>query len=163
MSLEEEEDFDPVPPSLDIESRELSRGSYGVVYRGRLGEKSVAVKRIHPVLLREEGSECLLKVFKNECRYLKILDHPNVVRFMGAFRDKEGPLLVMELMEENLETFLKRNRGTLSFRRQLEICNSIAKGYRNLRSLTSISIYQKHNIFSYWLRLLFDIRIRHIN
>ena len=124
----DEEDFDPVPPSLVIESEELSRGSYGVVYRGRLGEESVAVKRIHSVLLHEEGSERLLNVFKNECRYLKLLHHPNVVKFMGAYRDNEGPLLVMELMKENLEKFLKRHRGSLSFRHQLDICNSIAKG-----------------------------------
>ena len=125
-----DEDYDPVPSDLLI-GAELSHGAYGIVFRGRLGEKPVAVKRIHPVLLCEEGSERLLKVFKNECRYLSSLDHPNVVKFMGAYRDKEGPLLVMELMKESLEQFLKKTslRGGLSLRRQLDICNSIAKGW----------------------------------
>ena len=123
-----EEDYDPVPSNLVI-GAELSRGAYGIIFWGTLDKNPVAVKRIHPALLHEEGSERLLNVFKNECRYLKSLDHPNVVKFMGAYRDNEGPLLVMELMKESLAQFLKKNKGNLSLRRQLDICNSIAKGW----------------------------------
>ena len=129
MAANEEADFDPPPsPATFVIRDKLSHGSYGIVFRGELNKKPVAVKKIHSTLLNEEGSERLLKAFKNECRYLKSLDHPNVVKFIGAYRDKEGPLLVMELMKESLEEFLKKNKGNLSFRRQLGICNSIAKG-----------------------------------
>ena len=123
------EDFEPAPSNLVI-GRILNRGSYGVIHWGMLGREPVAVKRIHPIFLKPdvEGREHLLRAFKNECRYLKTLDHPNVVKFMGAFQDEKGPLLMMELMKESLEEFLKRKKGNLPPRHQLDICYSIAKG-----------------------------------
>ena len=94
-----------------------------------LGGKPVTVKHIHHIFLEADvqGREHLL-AFENECRYLKSLDHPNVVKFMGAYRDEKGPLLVLELMKESLEQFLKRKRGNLSLRHQLDICYSITTG-----------------------------------
>ena len=122
-------DFEPAPTNLVI-GRILNCGSYGVIYHGMLGREPVAVKRIHRIFLEADvqGREHLLRAFKNECHFLKSLNHQNVVKFMGAFRDKEGPLLIMELMKESLEEFLTRKRGNLSLRYQLDICYSIAKG-----------------------------------
>ena len=127
--------FRPKPPSLEI-GKELSRGAYGAVHSGRLDGKEVAVKRIHGLLLeaaREQGDlEEMLGDFRRECELLQKVDHPHVVEFQGAFYDEttDEPILVMELMTENLRQYLQRNRGQLSHQKQLEICILIALGLR---------------------------------
>ena len=109
---------------------EVDRGSFGVVYLATLDKKSVAVKRFHKALMTGVSSEenVPFKNFKTECERLKDLNHPNVVRYIGAYEDKKGPLLVMELMYESLEKYLKRNKGRLSPERILEICSSVCEG-----------------------------------
>ena len=123
--------FDPVPSTLVI-GEEVDRGSFGVVYLATLDKKSVAVKQFHKALMDSvgPGENVHLKNFKTECERLKDLNHPNVVRYIGAYEDKKGPLLVMELMYESLEKYLKRNKGRLSPERVLEICSSVCEGIR---------------------------------
>ena len=122
--------FDPVPSTLKILEVKLGRGSFGVVYSATLDKNSVAVKRFHEELMTSVGSgeNVPLENFKTECERLKDLNHPNVVRYIGAYEDKNGPLLVMELMYESLEKYLKRNKGRLSPERVLEICSSVCEG-----------------------------------
>ena len=125
--------FRPKPTSLEI-GKELSRGAYGAVHCGRLDGKDVAVKRIHGLLLeaaRGQGDfEAMLGDFQRECELLERVHHPHVVQFKGAFYDEttDEPILVMELMTENLRRYLERNRGQLSHHKQLEICVSIVRG-----------------------------------
>ena len=131
--------FRPKPPSLEI-GGELSRGAYGAVHSGRLDGKEVAVKRIHGLLLqaaRGQGDvEMMLRKFRGEGDLLERVDHPHVVGFKGAFYDEttDEPILVMELMTENLQQYLERNGGQLSRQKQLEICISIVRGLRFLHT-----------------------------
>ena len=120
--------FDPVPSTLEI-GKEIDHGSFAVVYLATLDKKSVAVKQFHQVLMDSSGPEesVPLKNFKTECERLKDLNHPNVVRYMGAYEDEKGPLPVMERMLELLEKYLKRNNGRLS-PEILEICSQICEG-----------------------------------
>ena len=117
--------FRPKPPSLEI-GKELSRVPYGAVHSGRLDRKEVAVKRIHRLLLEAATGhgdlDALLRVFCCKCDLLEQVNHPHVVRFKGAFYDEttDEPILVMELMMENLQQYLQRNRGQLSRQKQLE-------------------------------------------
>ena len=133
--------FNPKPPSLEI-GKELSRGAYGAVHSGRLNDRNVAIKRIHGLLLEgaaEQGDlDKMLDDFRRECKLLEKVDHPQVVKFEGAFYDvtTNEPILVMELMKENLRSYLQRNRGQLSHQMQLEICISIVSGLRFLHTRT---------------------------
>ena len=125
--------FRPKPPSLEI-GKELSRGAYGAVHSGRLDGKEVAVKRIHRLLLEaatgHSDVDTLLRDFRRECDLLERVDHPHVVGFKGAFYDEttDEPILVMELMTENLQQYLQRNRRQLSRQKQVEICIEIVRG-----------------------------------
>ena len=121
--------FDSVPSNLVI-GKEIDRGSFGVVYLATLDKKSVAAKRFHKALMNSvgPGENVPLKNFKTECERLKDLNHPNVVRYIGAYEDYKGPLLVMELMYDSLEKYLKRNKGRLSPERVLELCSSVCEG-----------------------------------
>ena len=129
--------FHPKPPSLTI-GAEINRGAYGTVHSGLLNGKPVAVKRIHILLLdaaKQQGDfDKMFSDFQRECQLLEHLEHPHVVGFKGAFYDSasEEPILVMELMSENLQTYLKDRKGKLSRQKQLQICVEIVRALRFL-------------------------------
>ena len=113
------------------QKNEMGRGSYGVVYSGKLDGRPVAVKKIHSVLFQAPENDRLLREFEKECDILKSLQHPNIVKLLGTFRDDgdgREPLLVMEVYEENLKEYLTRNKGKLSVSRQLDIAGEVTEG-----------------------------------
>ena len=122
----------PRPDRLKIGPK-ISRGAYGTVYSGTLGGRPVAVKKIHQVLMdyaseSEEALEAVLDGFRRECELLEAAKHANVVEFLGVFHQDGSALLVMELMEQTLEKFLKEKKGTLSLEKQIGICLQVASG-----------------------------------
>lgn len=133
--------FQPKPPSL-IVGTEINRGAYGAVRCGQLDSKPVAIKRIHQLLLEaanEQGDfNKMLSDFQSECQLLERMKHPHVVAFKGAFYDdtNEEPLLVMELMSENLQQYLQRKQGQLSRQEQLQICIEIVNALCFLHECT---------------------------
>ena len=144
----------PRPDELTV-GDEISRGAYGVVYRGTLGTRPVAIKKIHQLLLdyaKERGEEMeglCLKEFRDECELLEAAKHANVVEFIGVFDQDGRALLVMELMHQTLEEFLEKNRGTLPLTKQGNICLQISLGLAFLhqhdpqilhRDLTAVNV-----------------------
>ena len=124
--------FSPRPDALQI-GPEISRGAYGVVFQGRLGARSVAIKKIHGMLVeyaRDTKGDLatVLADFRRECELLEAARHANVVQYLGVFNQDGSALLVMELMQETLEQFLRDNRGTLPQENQVSICLQIASG-----------------------------------
>ena len=124
--------FAPRPDALAV-GDEISRGAYGTVCRGTLNKRPVAIKKIHQLLLdcakeRREELEAILKKFRNECELMEAAKHPNVVEFIGVFHQDGSAVLVMELMDQTLEDFLAKNRGTLPLSKQGHICLQIALG-----------------------------------
>ena len=131
--------FPPKPDTLTI-GREINRCAWGTVYEGELNNQTVTVKKVHKLLLGGEGTdESLIRSFHRECQLLEKANHPNIVKFYGAYHDEETgePILVMERMKENLREYLMRDKGKLSRDRQkaIEICLSIIRGLRYLHSL----------------------------
>ena len=131
--------FSPKPPSLTI-GAEKNHGAYGTVHSGLLDGKPVAVKHIHSLLMdaaKGQGDfEKMLSDFQHECQLLQQLDHPHVVGFKGAFYDTttEEPILVMELMNETLQQYLKDRKGQLSRQKQLQICVEIVRALHFLHT-----------------------------
>ena len=124
--------FAPRPDALKV-GPEISRGSFGAVFRGSLGARPVAIKKIHGLLLdyartTSEDLESVLTNFRRECELMEAAQHGNVVQFLGVFTIDDSAVLVMELMEETLEQFLRNNRGTLVEEKQVAICLQIASG-----------------------------------
>ena len=124
--------FAPRPDALKV-GDEISRGAYGVVHRGTLGRRPVAIKKIHQILLdcareRREELESILKGFRDECELMEAAKHSNVVEFIGVFDQDGSALLVMELMDQTLDDFLAKKRGTLQVSKQGNICLQIALG-----------------------------------
>ena len=128
--------FPAKPDTLTI-GREINGGEWGAVYEGELNGQPVSVKEVHKLLLEAEGTdENLIRSFHRECQLLETANHPNIVKFYGAYHDEEtGELiLVMERMKENLREYLLRNEKNLSRLKTIEICLSIVRGLRYLHS-----------------------------
>ena len=132
--------FAPRPDALTV-GEVISRGAYGVVHRGRLGARPVAVKKVHDLLLdcareRKEDLEATLKSFHDECEIMKVAKHSNVVEYIGVFHQEESALLVMELMDQTLAEYLANSRGPLPLSKQAHICLQIAQGLTYLHEHT---------------------------
>ena len=125
----------PRADTLTVSDR-IGKGGYGEVFRGKLGSRPVAVKKIYDILVdaareNRQALEHIIEEFRRECDLLKAAKHPNVVEFIGVFNQgerEESALLVMELMEQTLEQFLRDNRGTLSQEKQIAICMQVVSG-----------------------------------
>lgn len=72
-------DFEIDFNELAIERR-IGEGGFGIIYKARWRESTIAVKVLKPDLMREET----IKDFLNECYAMESLRHPNIVMFMGA-------------------------------------------------------------------------------
>ena len=100
----------------------ITNGSFGDIWKGTRSGSPCAVKtlpRINFFLppfgnIRSEKRER----FEIECELSLRLSHPNVVRFLQKYIHPESgtPLLAMELMDENLTSFLERQRETSGMR-----------------------------------------------
>ena len=126
----------------------LGVGSYGVVCRAKSGSLLCAAKIVNPNLMnptimyripeeiRGEGTTCNeRKWFEQESKFLFELRHPNLVQYLGLCQDPETnlPVLLMELVEDNLTHFLKVPRPT-PFYLQVDICHDIAQALLYLHS-----------------------------
>ena len=110
-------------------SESLGSGSYGGVCKAKCDGLLCAAKIMHPTLfdLRDPGTESYLRKFREECHLLSLARHPNVVQYLATYYDPDTrlPVLLMELCDESLTSFLERSSGPLSYHIQLNICHDI--------------------------------------
>ena len=108
----------------------LGTGSYGGVCKAKCDGLPCAVKIMHPTLfdLRDPGTVSYLERFEEECRLLGSARHPNVVTYLGTYRDPETrlPILLMELCDESLCKFLEHSPRPVTYHIQLNIAHDIA-------------------------------------
>ena len=120
----------------------LGTGSYGGVCRAKCDGLPCAAKIMHPTLfdLRDPGTPSYLRKFEEEICLLSSARHPNVVQYLGTYRDPETrlPVLLMELCDESLCRFLERSPGPVAYHTQLNIAHDIALAlvYLHQNSLT---------------------------
>ena len=113
-----------------IKTKPLGTGSYGAVYMAMCDDLPCAGKILHPTLFQsnDPGAMTVMKRFQQECSFLSAIRHPNIVQYLGSYEDPESqlPVLLMELMRDNLTQFLERSQEPLSFHIQVNICHDIA-------------------------------------
>ena len=121
----------PKPKGLVIKEK-IGRGAYCTVHRGTLDRKPVAVKKIHSLILEAASQEPsdmidMKRWLVRTCNLLSS-DHPGIVNIIGAYYDEQTgePLLVTELMKENLDQYLEKVKGHLSVTEQCTMCRDIA-------------------------------------
>ena len=132
----------------------LGSGSYGVVCIAKCDELVCAAKLLFSVLfdiddgippLRSPGRvvsphgkthRIPIKRFEQECRFLRQIKHPNIIQYLGTYRDPDSRALVllMELMDESLTHFLERLSVPLPYYLQVGISHDIALALAYLHS-----------------------------
>ena len=116
--------------------------SYGGVCKARCDGLPCAAKIMHPTLfdLRDPGTVSYLQRFEEECRLLSSARHPNVVQYLGTYRDPDTrlPVLLMELCDESLCRFLERSPRPITYHIQVNIAHDIALAlvYLHLNNIT---------------------------
>ena len=115
----------------------LGIGSYGKVCRAKCDNLPCAAKIIHETLFdpmaerqMPRGHEHRLPIrrFEQECQFLNTIRHPNVIQYLGMYTDLDTglPVLLMELMDDNLTHFLEAATQQIPYHIQVNICHDIA-------------------------------------
>ncbi len=89
--------------------RKLGQGGVGAVYEGfdHQLRRRVAVKRL--LETEETRAENAVEELLKECHSLSALNSPNIVQLFDFGEDRDGPFVVMELLEgETLDTLINR-------------------------------------------------------
>ena len=119
-----------------LKEETLGVGSYGSVCKARCDHLLCAAKIIHPTLVPPNALQQIspqrehrlpIRRFDMECDFLKEIRHPNIIQYLGMYRDPETglPVLLMELMDESLTHFLETSTETIPYHIQLTICLDI--------------------------------------
>ena len=104
----------------------IGRGGMAAVWSATdtLLARRVAIKRLHAGLLADEEHA---ERFRREAVLVARLSHPNLVHLLDRGEDRDGPYLVMELVEgENLKTRVRRE-GALDPEEAARICGQVGR------------------------------------
>ena len=118
----------------------LGEGAYSKVTTATLDdEKPCAAEQLHEVLLNNDDPRCkeMLAMFRKELQVMQDLTHPHIVKFLTvAENPRTGhPILLMELLNENLTNFLKGSvPDGLPYHMQVNITHDIALAVAYLHS-----------------------------
>ena len=121
-----------------LKDETLGVGSYGSVCKARCDHLLCAAKIIHPTLVPPNAVQQIspqrehrlpIRRFEMECDFLKEIRHPNIIQYLGMYRDPETGLhvLLMELMDESLTHFLETSTEPIPYHIQLTICLDIVQ------------------------------------
>ena len=118
----------------------IGEGSYGEVYKAVWRGRQVAAKRIFDVFF--EGDDdggvraAFLEKFKSEWEILSSLQHESIVKYYTVILPPapETPIIVTELLECDLSTFLRRSKRKpkISFADTIKIMLDVAEGLNYL-------------------------------
>ena len=144
----------------------LGIGSYGAVCKAKCDDLLCAAKIIHPTLfdptaLRQIAPQrehrLPIRRFEQECEFMSSIRHPNIVQYLGMFRDTDTylPVLLMELMDDSLTHFLESSIQPIPYHIQVNICHDITLALSFLhsnnivhRDLSSNNILLRGNILA---------------
>ena len=117
-----------------FEDEILHKGSTTVVCKGKFNNLPCAAKYVHQNLT-EASDNWQRAQFQKGCDFLRNCQHPNVVMFLGLdLHHPRAPVLLTELMDENLEQFLQRSTSEVPLHIQIDICADVAQGLQHVHS-----------------------------
>ena len=120
----------------------IGTGSYGAVCKAKCDQLICAAKLLYPVLFQIEvpdpGKEHRQPFhrFEQECQFLSQVNHPNIVQYLGTYRDPDtnAPVLLMELMDESLTHFLESSPRDIPYHIQVNFAMDVAQAITFLHS-----------------------------
>ena len=118
-----------------VTNHELGHGAYATVLELEYMGLKCAGKKIHKILLKQGALSYTVQRFKEECRLLSQVRHPNIVQFLGVYvqNREEVPILVMEFLPTNLTSCIEEH-GVLPNEISYSILYDVALGLCYLHS-----------------------------
>ena len=119
------------------QNKELGRGAYGKVFTVKYLGLPCAAKEIHSLLIdgvSPEDKKAIKYSFMRECYHSSLIRHPNIVQFMGVYYAKPSyqitdlPIMVMELMDTSLTSFIENNQSKIAMKTKLSILHDVSLG-----------------------------------
>ena len=128
-----------------LKDETLGIGSYGKVCRAKCDDLHCAAKLIHETLFDPTAQQLIapqkehrlpMKRFEQECEFLSTIRHPNIVQYLGIYRDPDTglPALLMELMDDSLTHFLESSPQPIPYHIQVNVCHDITLALSFLHS-----------------------------
>ena len=129
-----------------FKDQSLGIGSYGAVCKAKCDDLLCAAKIIHPTLIDpialhqiapQREHRLPIRRFDQECEFMSAIRHPNIVQYLGMFRDTSDthlPVLIMELMDDSLTHFLESSTQPIPYHIQVNICHDITLALSFLHS-----------------------------
>ena len=149
-----------------LKDQSLGIGSYGAVCKAKCDDLLCAAKIIHPTLFDPTALQQVapqrehrlpIRRFEQECEFMSAIRHPNIVQYLGVFRDTDIrlPVLLMELMDDSLTHFLESSTQPIPYYIQVNICHDVTLALSFLhsnkivhRDLSSNNVLLRGNILA---------------
>ena len=117
----------------------MGSGNYGEVHEVQYKDKWYAGKVFHNKLLPGYPSVSMNKLvgqFTLRCSSASKFYHPSVEQFVEItqLKDDGAPMIITELLNENLTAYVSRMSDTFHYDVQLSACNDMAQGLQYLHS-----------------------------
>mmetsp|Transcript_38447 Transcript_38447/g.65463 ORF Transcript_38447/g.65463 Transcript_38447/m.65463 type:complete len:124 (+) Transcript_38447:1-372(+) len=93
-----------------VVGKKIGGGGVGVIYTGKFRGQDVALK----TLFDPKANAELVQEYLDEVLVMSSMDHPNIVRFLGANLNPPNLCFVMELCDASLFDMLHRQRAEFS-------------------------------------------------
>lgn len=109
---------------------QIGSGGFGVVYKAKFRDKTVAVKKIHAHALSNAAS---VTEFQSEVAVLCTLRHPNILRFVGACTKPPNLMIVTEFMSRGtLFEMLHQSQAQVTWPMRKKFALDTCRGMRYL-------------------------------
>ncbi|CAH3172648.1 unnamed protein product, partial [Porites lobata] len=106
LQRQEECDWVISRDEIQMTNKCLGKGGWGSVYEGVYCGCTVAVKKMHDLILSPHN----IRLFEREMNIASKCRHPHLLQFIGATNDKGNALFIKELMEESLRSLLEQRK-----------------------------------------------------
>ena len=129
-----------------LKDQSLGIGSYGAVCKAICDDLVCAAKIIHPTLFDPSALHQIapqrehrlpIRRFELECEFMSNMRHPNIVQYLGTYRDSADtrlPVLLMELMDDSLTHFLESSPQPIPHHITVNICHDVTLALSFLHS-----------------------------
>ena len=128
--------------------RELGCGAYGRVFTVEYRGVVCAAKEIHSILIENVSpveKRAIIDKFVRECHHCSTINHPNIVHFLGVYyssKKSELPIMVMELMDTNLTSFVENNQSKILMSAKLSILYDVSLGLSYLHARIPVVVHR---------------------